>query len=117
MAQENSVHGKVTFKDENVQFLGNETLYIAVRDSLRYDADCIELGSISLPLIKGQKLPIMYRCDFDPDRAHMTFAQIKSIPGGVTLSATVERNGQLLYTNHTDLPLAAEVNIELVRVE
>lgn len=112
-----SVHGQIKIKGEQANFRGDETLCIAVRDTLRYDADCIVLGSVSMQLVKGQKLPIRYRCLYDPKKAHMDFNQIKSIPGGITLLATIERNEELLYANDTDIPLAEEIDIELVKVE
>ena len=111
------VHGQVTLKGAPVQFRGDEILYIFVRDTLRYDAECIELGSTSISLRKGQAMPVTYQCSYDPDKAHMRFEEIKTIPGGVTLSASIERNGQLLYKNDTDLPLAEQVNIQLVAIE
>lgn len=114
---EHYVRGKITLKEANVAFHGDEILYICVRDSLRYDVECIELGSTCISLQKKQQWPIDYQCSYDPDRAHMKFDEIKSIPGGITLSATIERNGQLLFTNFTDLPLASEVNIELMALE
>jgi uncharacterized lipoprotein YbaY len=113
----NHVHGQIKIKGEQPNFHGDEILYISVRDTLRYDADCIELGSTNIHLQKGQQMPINYRCSYDPNKAHMKFEQIKTIPGGITLSATIERNEQLLYTNDTDLPLAEQVDIELVKVE
>jgi uncharacterized lipoprotein YbaY len=113
----NRVHGQIKIKGEQTNFHGDEILYISVRDTLRYDAECIVLGSTSICLEKGQKFPIDYRCLYDPNKAHMKFEQIKTIPGGITLSASIERNEQLLYRNDTDLPLAEEVDIELVKVE
>ncbi|CAF3232158.1 unnamed protein product [Rotaria socialis] len=113
----NSVHGQIKIKGEKAYFRGDEILCISVRDTLRYDAECIVLGSITIRLEQGHKMPIIYRCLYDPKKAHMEFDQIKSIPGGITLSATIERNDQLLYANNTDLPLAEEVDIELVKIE
>ena len=113
----NRVHGQVKIKGEQANFHGDEILYISVRDTLRYDADCIVLGSINIPLQKGQQMPINYQCSYDPNKAHMKFEQIKTIPGGITLSASIERNDKLLYANDTDLPLAEEIDIELVKVE
>ncbi len=113
----NRVHGQIKLKGEQANFRGDEILYISVRDTLRYDADCIVLGSTTIRLQKGQQLPINYQCLYDPNKAHMKFEQIKTIPGGITLSASIERNEQLLYKNDTDLPLAEEVDIELVKVE
>jgi uncharacterized lipoprotein YbaY len=113
----NRVHGQIKIKGEPAHFQGDETLYISVRDTLRYDAECIELGSINIPLYPGQKMPINYQCSYDPNKAHMKFEEIKTIPGGITLSATIERNEQLLYANDTDLPLAEEVDIVLVKIE
>ncbi len=111
------VHGQIKIKGEQANFHGDEILYVSVRDTLRHDAECIELGSVKIHLQKGQKMPINYQCSYDPNKAHMNFQQIKTIPGGVTLSASIERNEQLLYTNYTDLPLAEEVDIELVKIE
>lgn len=111
------VHGQIKIKGEQANFRGDEILYISVRDTLRHDAECIELGSTNIRLRKGQQLPVNYQCSYDPNKAHMKFEQIKTIPGGITLSASIERNEQLLYTNDTDLPLAEEVDIELVKVE
>ncbi|CAF0779954.1 unnamed protein product [Adineta ricciae] len=113
----NRVYGQVTIKNEHDNFRGDETLYISVRDSLRHDAECIELGSTTIQLRQGQRMPINYQCTFDPNKAHMKFEQIKSIPGGITLSASIERKDQLLYVNDTNLPLADEVDIQLVKVE
>ncbi|CAF0769178.1 unnamed protein product [Adineta steineri] len=113
----NQVHGQITIKGEQANFHGDEILYISVRDSLRHDAECIELGSISINLYNGQRLPIYYQCSYEPKRAHMNFDQIKSIPGGITLSASIERNDKLLYVNDTDISLAEDVDIELVKVE
>lgn len=113
----NSVHGQIKIKGEQPKFDGNEILYVCVRDTLRYDADCIELGSTNIPLTKEQRMPIHYQCFYDPTKAHMNFQQIKSIPGGITLSASIERNDELLYANDTDHPLADEVNIQLVKIE
>lgn len=113
----NRVHGQIKIKGEQANFRGDEILYISVRDTLRHDADCIELGSTAIYLEKGQRMPINYQCSYDPNKAHMKFEQIKTIPGGITLSASIERDKQLLYTNDTDFPLAEEVDIELVKVE
>ncbi|UJR35380.1 hypothetical protein I4U23_028137 [Adineta vaga] len=113
----NRVHGQITIKDEQENFQGNEILYISVRDSLRHDVECIELGSTTIHLRQGQQMPIQYQCIFDPSKAHMKFEQIKSIPGGITLSASIERNDKLLYINDTNIPLDDEIDIELVKVE
>ena len=113
----NLVHGQIKLRDEQANFQGDEILYVFIRDTLRHDADCIELGSTNIRLHKGQQMPINYQCLYDPNKAHMKFEQIKSIPGGITLSASIERNEQLLYVNNTDLSLAEEVNIELVKIE
>lgn len=117
LAGKYSVHGQVKLKDQTETFNGDEILFIAVRDSLRYDAECIELGLRTINLEKGQKAPIFYQCSYDPNLAHMKFDEIKSIPGGITLSAGIERNGQLLYTNDTDSPLADQVDITLVKIQ
>jgi hypothetical protein len=90
------VHGQIKIKGEQANFHGDEILYVSVRDTLRHDAECIELGSVKIHLQKGQKMPINYQCSYDPN---------------------IERNEQLLYTNDTDLPLAEEVDIELVKIE
>jgi uncharacterized lipoprotein YbaY len=113
----NRVHGQIKIKGEQANFNGDEILYVSVRDTLRHDAECIELGSTNISLHKGQQMPITYQCSYDPNKAHMKFEQIKTIPGGITLSASIERNEQLLYANDTDLPLAEEVNIQLVKIE
>ena len=113
----NRVHGQVKIKGEEAKFHGDEILCVSVRDTLRYDAECIVLGSTNIRLQPGQTMPIYFQCSYDPNKAHMKFEQIKTIPGGITLSASIERNEQLLYTNDTDLPLAEEVEIELVKVE
>jgi len=113
----NRVHGQINIRDEQPNFHGDEILYIGVRDTLRHDAECIELGSVKIRLQKGQKMPINYQCSYDPYKARMNFQQIKTIPGGITLLASIERNDQLLYTNNTDLPLAEEVDIQLVKIE
>jgi uncharacterized lipoprotein YbaY len=113
----NRVHGQAFIKGEPAEFHGNEILYISVRDSLRHDAECIELGSTTIPLRRGQHMPIGFQCAFDPNKAHMKFEQIRSIPGGITLSASIERQEKLLYINDTNIPLAEEVDIELVAVE
>ncbi|CAF0876512.1 unnamed protein product [Rotaria sp. Silwood1] len=114
---ENSVHGEIIIKGEQANFHGDEILDVSVRDTLRYDAECIILGSANIRLHQEQQMPIKYQCFYDPSKAHMKFEQIKSIPGGITLLASIERNGQLLYANDTDLSLAEEVNIELVKIE
>jgi len=112
-----SVCGRIQLKtNANETFQGDEILYIAVRDSLRYDAECIELGCRTIVLEKQQKFPIDFQCFYDPNLAHMKFDEIKTIPGGITLSATIERNGQLLFTNDTDLQLAEHVEITLVKI-
>jgi uncharacterized lipoprotein YbaY len=113
----NRVHGQIKIKGEQPNFHGDEILHVSVRDTLRHDAECIELGSTNIYLYKEQKLPINYQCSYDPNKAHMKFEELKTIPGGITLSASIERKEQLLYTNDTDLPLAEEVDIELVKVE
>jgi len=113
----NRVHGQVIIKGEQANFHGDEILYISVRDTLRHDAECIELGSTNIRLHKGQQMPIDYQFAYEPNKAHMKFDQIKSIPGGITLSASIECNDKLLYINATDLSLAEEVDIELVKAE
>jgi uncharacterized lipoprotein YbaY len=113
----NRVHGQIKIKGEQPNFHGDEILYVFVRDTLRYDAECIVLGSTNIRLKKGQQMPINYQCLYDPNKAHMKFEEIKTIPGGITLSASIERNEELLYKNDTDLPLSEEVDIELVKVE
>lgn len=111
------VHGQIRIKGGPVKFRGDETLFVSVRDTLRYDAECIELGTRSINLTPGQTLPMYYRCYYDPNKAHMKFEQIKTIPGGITLSAFIERDEKLLYVNTTDLSLADCVDIELVPIE
>jgi uncharacterized lipoprotein YbaY len=113
----NRVHGQIKIKGEQANFHGDEILHISVRDTLRHDAECIELGSTNINLHKNHQMPINYQCSYDPNEAHMKFEQIKTIPGGITLSARIERHEQLLYANDTDLPLAEEVDIELVKIE
>jgi uncharacterized lipoprotein YbaY len=113
----NRVHGQIKIKGDQANFHGDEILYISVRDSLRHDTECIELGSTNINLRKGQQMPISYQCSYDPNKAHMKFEQIKTIPGGITLQASIERNEQLLYVNDTDRSLAEEVNIELVKID
>jgi uncharacterized lipoprotein YbaY len=116
-SNKNRLHGQIAIKGELPHFHGDEILHISVRDTLRHDAECIEMGYTNIRLRAGQQMPINYECSFDPDKAHMKFDQIKSIPGGVTLSARIERNEQLLYINDTSLSLADKVDIELVKVE
>ncbi|CAF1464537.1 unnamed protein product [Rotaria magnacalcarata] len=111
------VTGHITFKGEQPKFCGDEILHISVRDSLRYDIPCIELGSKTILLYRGQQLPIYYQCYYEPNKAHMKFEELKTIPGGVTLSAQIERNDQLLYVNNTDIPLAEYKDIPLVKFE
>ncbi|CAF2814806.1 unnamed protein product [Rotaria sp. Silwood2] len=111
------VHGRITIKGEQPKFYGDEILYISVRDSLRHDAPCIELGSQTIRLYREQSIPIDYQCLYDPYRAHMKFSEIKTIPGGITLSARIERNEKLLYINDTDIPLVDNIDIQLVKVE
>jgi uncharacterized lipoprotein YbaY len=113
----NQVHGQIKIKGEKPFFQGDEILYVSVRDSLRHDIECIELGSTTIHLDKGQSIPIDYRCFYDPDKAHMKFKEIKTIPGGITLAARIERNDQLLYVNDTDISLADYIDIQLVKVE
>jgi uncharacterized lipoprotein YbaY len=113
----NRVHGQITIKGEQPNLRGDEILYISVRDSLRHDMECIELGSQTIQLKRGQVFPIDYRCLYDPKKAHMKFEEIKPIPGGITLSARIERNEQLLYINDTDIPLADDIDIQLVKIE
>ena len=111
------VHGQIKIKGEQPFFHGDEILYISVRDSLRHDVECIELGSKTIRLYRKQFLPIDYQCLYDPYRAHMKFEQIKTIPGGITLSARIERYEQLLYVNDTNIPLAHKIDIQLVKVD
>lgn len=111
------VHGQIKIQGAPAKFRGNETLHVCVRDTLRYDVECVELGSRTIRLTPGQAMPMNYRCYYDPSKAHMKFEQIKTIPGGITLSAYIERDEQLLYTNITDLSLAERVDIDLVKIE
>jgi uncharacterized lipoprotein YbaY len=111
------VHGQIKIKSEQPYFYGDEILYISVRDSLQHDIDCIELGSKTLYLRKGQLLPINYQCFYDPYKAHMKFKELITIPGGITLSARIERNEQLLYINDTNVSLGNHVDIQLVKIE
>lgn len=111
------VHGQIRIKGDPVKFQGDELLHVSVRDTLRYDAECIELGSRTIRLTQDQTMPMNYRCYYDPRKAHMKFEEIKTIPGGITLTAYIERNDQLLYANNTDLPLADQVDIDLVKLE
>jgi uncharacterized lipoprotein YbaY len=111
------VHGQIRLQGEQMTFNGDETLHVCVRDTLRYDVDCIELGSRHVRLSSEQILPIDYRCYFDPKRAHMKFEQLKTIPGAITLTAFIERNEQLLYVNTTDYSLADRVDIELIQLD
>jgi uncharacterized lipoprotein YbaY len=113
----NLVHGQIKIKGEQPNFYGDEILYISVRDSLRHDRECIELGSRTIYLKKRQLFPIDYLCFYDPYKAHMKFNEIIKIPGGITLSARIERNDQLLYINNTDTALADNIDILLVKVE
>ncbi|CAF1300788.1 unnamed protein product [Rotaria sp. Silwood1] len=111
------VRGRITIKGEQPKFNGDEILYVSVRDSLRHDVPCIELGSQTIRLYRGQSLPIHYQFLYDPYKAHMKFSELKSIPGGITLSAGIERNENLLYINDTDISLADNIDIQLVKVE
>jgi hypothetical protein len=113
----NLVYGEIKIKGIQPIFHGDEILYISVRDSLRHDVDCIELGSKMIFLKKEQLLPIDYQLFYSPYRAHMKFDEIKTIPGGITLSARIERYDQLLYINNTSIPLAKHVDIQLVKIE
>ncbi|CAF0986221.1 unnamed protein product [Didymodactylos carnosus] len=112
-----TVRGRILIKNGNSNFHGDEILYISVRDTLRHDVDCIELGNQNIRLRKGQQFPVDYECTYDPSKAHMKFEQIKSIPGGITMSARIERNEQLLFINDTSIPLSTNVDIELVKVD
>jgi uncharacterized lipoprotein YbaY len=112
-----SVNGQIKIKGEKPFFYGDEILYVSVRDSLRHDVECIELGSTTIRLNRGQSMPIDYQCFYDPNKAHMKFNEIKTIPGGITLAARIERNEQLLYVNDTDIPLTDYIDIQLVKVE
>ena len=114
---ENLVQGQIHIKDEQSHFQGNEILYISIRDSLRHDIECIELGSQTVHLNKNQQFPMEYRCFYDPMKTHMKFEEMKMIPGGITLSATIERDDQILFINETDLPIADRIDIQLVKVE
>ena len=111
------VRGQITIRGERPSFQGNEVLYVAVRDTLRHDADCIELGSIEIPLQKGERMPIDYQFSYEPRRAHMKFDELIRIPGGITLCALIERNGELIYANNTDAALAEQVDIQLVNID
>lgn len=114
---ENRIQGQIQIKDEHPNLQGNEILYISIRDSLRHDAECIELGSQTIDLNKDQQFPMEYHCSYDPTKTHMKFEEMKTIPGGITVSATIERNDQILFINETDLPLADHIDIQLVKVE
>ena len=111
------VRGQITIRGVRPSFQGNEVLYVAVRDTLQHDADCIELGSIEIPLRKGQSMPIDYQFSYEPRKAHMKFDELKRIPGGITLCALIERNGELLYANNTDSALAEHVDMEVVNID
>jgi uncharacterized lipoprotein YbaY len=111
------IHGQIKIKGKQPNFHGDEILYISVRDSLRHDAECIELGSKTIRLYRGQSVPVDYQFFYDPKKAHMKFEEIRTIPGGVTLVARIERNEELLYINDTGIPLANNVDIDLVEVE
>jgi len=113
----NLVHGEIRIKGIQPNFRGDEILYVSVRDSLRHDIECIELGSKIIFLRRGELFPIDYQLFYDPYRAHMKFEEIKTIPGGITLSARIERNGQLLYINNSGISLANHVDIQLVKIE
>lgn len=112
-----SVHGQIKIKGLQPYFYGDEILYISIRDSLRHELPCIELGSRIINLYRGQRLPIDFRCFYDPDKARMKFAELKTIPGGITISVHIERNEQLLYVNERDLGLTDYANIQLVEVD
>lgn len=114
---ENLVQGQIHIKDQSIDFQGNEILYISIRDSLRHDIECVELGSQTIQLNKNQTFPIAYRCFYDPRKTHMKFDEMKMIPGGITLSATIERDEQILFINETDLPLADQIDIQLIKVD
>ncbi|UJR10512.1 hypothetical protein I4U23_014715 [Adineta vaga] len=113
----NQVYGQIFIKDDHPTFTGDEMLYIFVRDSLRHETDCIELGSKTIQLHRGQSMPILFQCLYNPNQAHMKFNEIKTIPGGVTLAATIERNDEILYINSTDIPLNDNIDIQLIKNE
>lgn len=113
----NQVYGQILIKDDQPSFTGDEILYIFVRDSLQHDVDCIELGSKTIQLRPGQAMPIYFQCAYNPNQAHMNFEEMKVIPGSLTLSATIERNDEILYINNTDTPLLDRIDIHLVKHE
>jgi len=113
----NQVQGQIMIKDEQPSFRGDEILYIFVRDSLRHEMDCIELGSKIIRLSQGQSTPINFQILYNPNNAHMKFEEIKTIPGGVTLAATIERNENILYINNTNIALGENIDINLVKSE
>lgn len=113
----NLVSGQIRIKGIQPYFYGNEILYISIRDSLQHDKDCIELGSKIIYLNRGELFPIYYQCFYNPYKAHMKFKELLTIPGGVTISAQIERYEQLLYSTNTDIPLGRYVDIQLVKLE
>ena len=98
------IHGKISIKNEQIQLTGNEKLYISIRDSLRHDIDCIEIGLQIIHLRQGQQFPIDYQCSYDPNKTQMKFEQLRTIPGALTISAMIEQDEQILYINDTDIP-------------
>ncbi|CAF0867598.1 unnamed protein product [Adineta ricciae] len=113
----NQVYGQILIKDDQPTFTGDEILYIFVRESLQHDVDCTELGSKTIQLHRGQAMPIYFQCLYNPNQAHMNFEEIKAIPGGLTISVTIERNDEILYINNINTPLLDHINIQLVKHE
>lgn len=111
------IHGKISIKNEQIQLTGNEKLYISIRDSLRHDIDCIEIGLQIIHLRQGQQFPIDYQCSYDPNKTQMKFEQLRTIPGALTISAMIEQDEQILYINDTDIPFADECDIQLIKMD
>ncbi|CAF0834414.1 unnamed protein product [Adineta steineri] len=114
-SNKNQIYGQIIINNNEPNFNGDEILYISIRDSLRHEIDCIELGSKVIHLSKGQSMPIKFQCLYDPTKACMKFEEIKTIPGGITLAATIERNETILYINNTNISLGENINIPLVK--
>ena len=113
----NQVYGQIRIKGDQPTFAGDEILHIFVRESLQHDVDCTELGSKTIQLRRGQTMPIYFQCFYNPNQAHMNFEEIKAIPGGLTISATIERNDEILYINNINTPLLDHIDIQLVKHE
>ncbi|CAF1130207.1 unnamed protein product [Didymodactylos carnosus] len=110
------IQGKVISNDLTRIFRGDEILSVSINDTSVADAPSRTLAKQVIQLHRGQQFPIRYTVIFNKSRMPMDLNRLVA-SGGITMSATIERSGQLLYINDTRISLKNNRRIPVIRVK